>query len=356
MRDEGATATSHPSSLIPHPSPLPDPLTVSLPQSQVLRYGENPHQRAAFYREPGVTEACAGTARQLHGKELSFINMLDLDAALELVKEFERPAAAIIKHTNPCGCAVAGTLTEAYRLARDSELPPFNPPGSRFGGIIALNRPLDLTTAEEIIQPGSYYEVIAAPGYAPEALAMLRERKIWGPNVRLMEVGPLPLPAERGQNAHGLARWDLKRVVGGILVQDWDLLDPRPEDLQVVTERQPTAQELADLVFAWKVVRHVKSNAIVLARGAQLIGVGAGQVNRAVPVELAVRMAGPRADGAVLASDAYFPHPDGPESAGRAGVKAIIQPGGSKKDDETIAVANRYGMAMVFTGQRHFRH
>lgn len=335
---------------------LPDPLLISVRQSQRLRYGENPRQRAAFYREPGVTEACAGTARQLHGKELSFINLLDLDAALELVKEFERPAAAIIKHTNPCGCAVADTLTEAYRLARDAELPPFNPPGSRFGGIIALNRPLDVAAAEEIVQPGSFYEVIVAPGYVPEALAMLQERKIWGPNVRLMEVSALPPPAERGESARGLARWDVKRVVGGILLQDRDLLDPRPEELHVVTERQPTPEELADLLFAGKVVRHVKSNAIVLARGGQLIGVGAGQVNRAVPVELAVQMAGPRAEGAVLASDAYFPHPDGPENAGKAGVRAIIQPGGSKKDQEAIAVANRYGMAMVFTGQRHFRH
>jgi phosphoribosylaminoimidazolecarboxamide formyltransferase/IMP cyclohydrolase len=340
----------------PKSNVLPDPLQISLPQSQALRYGENPHQRAAFYREPGITEACAGTARQLHGKELSFINMLDMDAALELVKEFEQPAAAIIKHTNPCGCAVAGTLTEAYRLARDAELPPFNPPGSRFGGIIALNRLLDAATAEEIVQPGSFYEVIVAPGYEPEALEMLRERKIWGPNVRLMEVGPLPRPAERGRGSAGLAGWDLKRVVGGLLVQERDLLDPKPEDLQVVTERRPTEPELEDLLFAWKVVRHVKSNAIVLARGGQLIGLGAGQVNRAVPVELAVQMAGPRAQGSALASDAYFPHPDGPESAAKAGVKAIIQPGGSKKDEDAIAVANRYRMAMVFTGHRHFRH
>jgi phosphoribosylaminoimidazolecarboxamide formyltransferase/IMP cyclohydrolase len=272
------------------------------------------------------------------------------------VKEFSEPAAAIIKHTNPCGCAVAETLTEAYRLARDGELPPFNPPGSRFGGIIALNRPLDAGTAAEIVQPGSFYEVIVAPGYAPEALEMLRERKIWGPNVRLMEVGPLPPPAERGQHSSGLSRWDLKRIVGGLLVQERDLLDPRPEDLQVVTERRPTDMELRDLLFAWKVVRHVKSNAIVLARGGQLIGLGAGQVNRAVPVALAVEMAGPRAEGSTLASDAYFPHPDGPESAAKAGVKSIIQPGGSKKDEDAIAVANRYGMAMVFTGQRHFRH
>src|SRR5207248_3143674 len=280
----------------------------------------------------------------------------DMDAALELVKEFEQPAAAIIKHTNPCGCAVADTLTEAYRLARDSELPPFNPPGWRFGGIIALNRPLDAATAEEIVQPGSFYEVIVAPGYAPEAVAMLQERKIWGPNVRLMEVGPLPQPSERGHDSQGLAQWDLKRVAGGLLVQERDLLDPRPEDLRVVTERRPTREELQDLLLAWKVVRHVKSNAIVLARGGQLIGLGAGLVNRAVPVELAVPMAGPRAEGSALASDAYFPHPDGPESAAKAGVKAIIQPGGSKKEDDAIAVANRYGMIMVFAGQRHFRH
>jgi phosphoribosylaminoimidazolecarboxamide formyltransferase/IMP cyclohydrolase len=355
---EGQSGTSeHLNTRTPeYPNTLPDPLVISLPQSQVLRYGENPHQSAAFYREPGVSESCAGTARQLHGKELSFINLLDLDAALELVKEFERPAAAIIKHTNPCGCAVADTLTEAYRLARDSELPPFNPPGSRFGGIIALNRPLDLATAEEIVQPGSYYEVIVAPGFAPEALTLLQERKIWGPNVRLMEVDPLPPPAERERGPRGLARFDLKRVVGGLLVQERDLREPRVEELQVVTERRPTPEEMEDLLFAWKVVRHVKSNAIVLARGGQLIGLGAGQVNRAVPVELAVQMAGPRVEGAVLASDAYFPHADGPETAARAGVRAIIQPGGSKKDEDTIAVANRYGVAMVFTGYRHFRH
>jgi phosphoribosylaminoimidazolecarboxamide formyltransferase / IMP cyclohydrolase len=172
----------------------------------------------------------------------------------------------------------------------------------------------------------------------------------------LMEVGPLPAPSERGRKARGLARWDLKRVVGGLLLQERDLLDPLPEELQVVTERRPTPAELADLLFAWKVVRHVKSNAIVLARGGQLIGLGAGQVNRAVPVELAVQMAGPRAEGAALASDAYFPHPDGPEAAGRAGVKAIIQPGGSKKDEDAISFADRYGIAMLVTGQRHFRH
>jgi phosphoribosylaminoimidazolecarboxamide formyltransferase / IMP cyclohydrolase len=247
-------------------------------------------------------------------------------------------------------------LAEAYRLARDGELPPFNPPGSRFGGIIACNRPVDAETAQEIIAPKSYYECIIAPGFSPEALELFRGRQIWGENVRLMEIDPLPPYAELKGLARGLAALDLKRVVGGLLVQERDLRDQRAGDLHIATERAPTEAELSDLLFAWKVVRHVKSNAVVLAKGGQLIGVGSGQVNRAQASELAVKIAGYRAEGAVCASDAYFPMPDGPEALAQAGVKAIIQPGGSKKDAEAVAVCNRYGVAMVFTGARHFRH
>ena len=335
---------------------FPETLVFGVTRIQNLRYGENPHQRAAFYADPVRTEPSAAAARQLHGKELSFINLLDMDAALELVKEFDAPACAIIKHTNPCGCAVGETVLDAYRLARDGELPPFNPPGSRFGGIIACNRPIDAATAAEIIQPKSYYECIIAPGFAPEALDLFRTRQIWGDNIRLMEIDELPPYATLARSAAGMARLDFKRIVGGVLVQDRDLRHQLPEELEIVTDRRPSAEEFADLLFAWKVVRHVKSNAVILASAGQLIGLGAGQVNRAQSSELALRMAGPRAAGAVCASDAYFPMPDGPAYLAEAGVRAIIQPGGSKKDPETIAVCNQYGVAMAFTGARHFRH
>ncbi len=335
---------------------FPARLEFALEKIQDLRYGENPHQRAAFYAEPARKEPSVSTARQLHGKELSFINQLDMDAALELVKEFDRPAISIIKHTNPCGVGIAETVAEAYRLARDGELPPFNPPGSRFGGIIAANRPIDLETAEEIVAPKSYYECIIAPGFAPEAVELFRTRKIWGENVRLMEIDPLPPYAQLSALSPGLLGVDFKRVVGGLLVQERDRRDQTAEGLQFVTDRKPSEQELADLLFAWKVVRHVKSNAVILAKGGQLIGLGAGQTNRAQSSELAVAMAGHRAEGAACASDAYFPMPDGPEALAKAGVKAIIQPGGSKRDEDAIAVCNQHGVAMVFTGARHFRH
>lgn len=335
---------------------FPPKLELQFEKVQDLRYGENPHQKAAFYVDPVRREPSVATARQLHGKELSFINLLDMDAALELVKEFDEPACAIIKHTNPCGCGVGATLAQAYEKARDGELPPFNPPGSRFGGIIACNRPIDAETADLIIAPKSYYECIIAPGFSAEALELFRTRKIWGENVRLMEIDPLPPHASLAGSARGNAGLDFKRVVGGLLVQQRDLLNKPREEMQVVTDRQPTEEEWQDLLFAWKAVRHVKSNAIVLAKGLQLIGQGGGQTNRAKASELAVEMAGHRAEGAVCASDAYFPMPDGPEALAKAGVKAIIQPGGSKGDADTIAVCNQHGVAMVFTGARHFRH
>jgi phosphoribosylaminoimidazolecarboxamide formyltransferase/IMP cyclohydrolase len=323
-----------------------------------LRYGENPHQRAAFYVDPNAREPGLATARQLHGTELSYINLLDFDAALALVREFDLPAAAIIKHNNPCGCGVAATLVDAYRKARDGELPPFNPPGSRFGGIIAFNRAVDVATAEEVIAPKSFYHGIIAPDFEPEARALLQERKIWGPDLRLLAVGSLATAVEAAPLSPQFTtdHWQLTTVSGGFLLQQRDRHTLDPAGLRVVTRRAPTEAELADLLFAWKVVKHVKSNAIVLARDGQVIGVGAGQMNRALPVELAIAMAGERVRGAALASDAFFPHPDGPAHAARAGVTAIIQPGGSKKDDEAIAVADEYGVAMVFTDVRHFKH
>jgi phosphoribosylaminoimidazolecarboxamide formyltransferase/IMP cyclohydrolase len=329
-----------PTTLFPHH------LALRAAKRQDLRYGENPHQRGAFYADLAHRGAGIAAARQLHGMELSYINLLDLDAAFALVGEFERPAAAIIKHTNPCGCGAAASLVDAYRKARDGELPPFNPPGSRFGGVIAFNRVVDVATAEEVIAPKSFYHAIIAPDFAPEALELLKARSGWGADLRLLAVG----------EELGDAGWEVRSVAGGFLVQERDCQSISAAELTVVTKRVPTEAEMADLLFAWKVVKHVKSNAIVLARDEQVIGVGAGQMNRALPVDLAVQMAGERASGAALASDAFFPHPDGPEHAARAGIAAIIQPGGSKRDEDAIAVADAHGLAMVFTGVRHFKH
>lgn len=351
-----AAIAAYLASLLPRPvSPFPERLVITAVKRHDLRYGENPHQRAAFYVDPSDRESGVATARQLHGMELSYTNLLDLDAALSLVREFARPAAAIIKHTNPCGCGAADTLVDAYRKARDGELPPFNPPGSRFGGVIAFNRAVDAATAQEVIAPKSFYHAIIAPDFEPEVLALLSGRSGWGADLRLLAVGPLPAPGLE-ETAGGPIGWRIASVTGGLLVQEPDRRTLRPGEVQIVTRRAPTEAEMADLMFAWKVVKHVKSNAIVLARDEQLIGVGAGQMNRALPVDLAVAMAGDRVKGSSLASDAFFPHPDGPERAARAGVSAIIQPGGSKRDADVIAVADAHGMAMVFTGLRHFRH
>jgi phosphoribosylaminoimidazolecarboxamide formyltransferase/IMP cyclohydrolase len=326
---------------------FPQELTVPLRKVQELRYGENPHQRAAFYRLPGFTEPSIATARQLHGKELSYNNLLDCDAALELVKEFanDRPACVIIKHTNPCGVAVADTLPEAVERARLAD------PVSTFGGIMALNRSVDAATAEKITAPNTFFECLIAPAFLPEALPVLTEKKKWGANLRLLEVGELTPPQE------GLM---LRGLTGSVLVQtrDVQLLSSGSvgEAVQVVTQRAPTPEQMEQLLFAWKVVKHVKSNAIVLARDWVIVGVGAGQMNRVQSVRLAAEAAGDRAKGAVLASDAFFPFPDNVEVAAIAGVTAIIQPGGSVKDQEVIAAADRLGLAMVFTGTRHFRH
>lgn len=296
----------------------------------VLSYGENPHQQAAFY----VTDPSVGLAgaRQLGGKPLSYNNLNDADAAWKLVYEFEQPAAAIIKHANPCGVAIAGTLVEAYRKALACD------PVSAFGGIIALNRPLDGETAAEIAK--LFVEVIVAPSFAPEALEALAGKK----NLRLMETPPA---------AFTHAPLTVKTIGGGFLVQEDDVKPLEESALKTVTQRTPTAAEHENLLFAWKVVKHVKSNAIVVAHEGAAVGIGAGQMSRVDSVRIAVAKAKP---GSVLASDAFFPFPDGVTLAGEAGVTAIYQPGGSVRDAEVIAEADKFGMAMVLTGMRHFRH
>ena len=323
---------------------FPSLLTLAFTKVQDLRYGENPHQRAAFYREPAATGGIA-SASKLHGKEMSFNNIYDLNAAYNLVLEFAgtaTPAAAIIKHTNPCGAAVADTLAEAFRQAREGD------PISAFGGILAVNKTIDAETANLITGKNTFFEAIVAPGYEPEAFTILTTKKQWGQNLILLEAADMAAPSAE--------EYDYKRVSGGLLVQTQDAETLVATETESVSKRTPTSEEMSDLLFAWKLVKHVKSNAIVLVKDKRLVGVGAGQMNRVQSVRLAVAQAGEKARGAVLASDAFFPFPDGPEAALQAGVTAIIQPGGSKKDDESTAIADQYGAAMVLTGRRHFRH
>jgi len=323
---------------------FPDLLTLSFTKVQDLRYGENPHQKAAFYREPGAASGLA-YAKKLNGRELSFNNIYDLNAAYNLVQEFtdqSMPAAAIIKHTNPCGAAIANTLAEAFQKAREGD------PISAFGGILAVNQHIDVETANSITGKNTFFEAIVAPGYEPEALIILTTKKQWGQHLILLEQPDMAAGTSQ--------QYDYKRVSGGLLVQTQDTTMIGPNDTETASERQATSEEMSDLMLAWKLVKHVKSNAIVLVKDKQLVGVGAGQMNRVQSVRLAVSQAGEKAKGAVLASDAFFPFPDGPEAALQAGVTAIIQPGGSKKDNDSIAIADQYGAAMVLTGQRHFRH
>ncbi len=323
---------------------FPELLTLSFTKVQDLRYGENPHQKAAFYREPSAQGGLAA-AEKLHGKELSFNNIYDLNAAYNLVLEFfdqNTPAAAIIKHTNPCGAAIAGTLAEAFQKAREGD------PISAFGGILAVNKVIDAATANLITGKNTFFEAIIAPGYDPVAFTILTTKKQWGQNLILLQAPEMTAPSAQ--------EYDYKRVTGGLLVQTQDTAMTKASETETVSERQATPAEMSDLMLAWKLVKHVKSNAIVLVKDKQLVGVGAGQMNRVQSVRLAVAQAGEKAKGAVLASDAFFPFPDGPEAALQAGVTAIIQPGGSKKDDESIAMADQYGAAMVLTGKRHFRH
>jgi phosphoribosylaminoimidazolecarboxamide formyltransferase / IMP cyclohydrolase len=310
-----------------------------------LRYGENPHQRAVFYREPDVRGPNLATARMLHGKELSYNNLLDLDSALRLVRSFASPAACIIKHNNPCGAAVADGPSTAFEQAYEGD------PVSAYGGIVALNRAVDRPTAERMCQPGRFIEAILAPGFDHDALDWLKTKPTWRNSVRLLD---LAAPIAPGGAAP--AGFDVRRVEGGLLVQSWDAVEPEPAAGAAATSRAPNDAERRDLDFAWRVCAHVKSNAIVLAKDGQLVGVGAGQMSRLDSVRIAVEKAGPRANGSVLASDAFFPFRDGPDLAAAHGVTAIIQPGGSKRDDQTVEACNEHGIAMLLTGRRHFRH
>ena len=311
----------------------------------LLRYGENPHQNAAFYASPGTKGPNLATATIRHGKELSYNNLLDLDSALRLIRQFTGPAATILKHNNPCGASARDTLAEAFELAYEGD------PVSAYGGIVGLNRPVDRATAERLCRPGRFIEAILAPGYDPDAFALLTTKPSWKNSVRLVDLG-----AAIGPDSEPPEGFDLRRLEGGLLVQNWDAIEADPTSGSVPTKREPTPEERADLGFAWTVCGAVKSNAIVLAKGRQLIGVGAGQMSRLDSVRIAVSKAGEKARGAVLASDAFFPFRDGPDVAAAAGVTAIIQPGGSKRDDETLAACDEHGLAMILTGRRHFRH
>jgi phosphoribosylaminoimidazolecarboxamide formyltransferase/IMP cyclohydrolase len=309
-----------------------------------LRYGENPHQSAAFYVEPGARQPSVASAEVLHGKELSFNNILDLDSALNVVREFTTPAAVIIKHNNPCGAAVGASLEEAFGKAYKGD------PLSAFGGVVGLNREVDEVTARLMTEPNRFLECVLAPGFQDAAFRTLTTRPTWKKSVRLLRTGDLAAEPATGKAI------DFRRVAGGLLAQARDAGSDDFAQLRVVTKRRPSEAEMADLRFAWLVCKHVKSNAIVLARGGMVVGVGAGQMSRIDSVHLAIRKAGDRARGAVLASDAFFPFRDNIDEAGRAGVTAVIQPGGSVRDQEAVQACEEHGLAMVMTGIRHFRH
>jgi phosphoribosylaminoimidazolecarboxamide formyltransferase/IMP cyclohydrolase len=317
---------------------FPDDLMIALERQDLpLRYGENPHQLAQLYAPAGRPVTGLAGAKRLQGKELSYNNLVDLDAAWRLVTEFRRPAVAIVKHNNPCGAAEQDSLREAYRKALACD------PVSAFGGVLAFNRTVDTATAEEMAK--LFLECIVAPGYEPAALEKFASKK----NLRLLEMPREEAPEEL----------EIKRISGGVLVQEADRRELSDAELRVATERAPSDAERRALLFAWKVCKHVKSNAIVFAREGQTVGVGAGQMSRVDSVRIAVMKAAQAnvsLAGSVLASDAFFPFPDGVEEAGKAGATAVIQPGGSVRDAEVIAAANQRGMAMIFTGVRHFRH
>ena len=318
---------------------FPQELSLTYEKVQEMRYGENPHQKGAFYREVGAPSNSLAAAKQLHGKELSYNNINDANGALDLLKEFgpEKPCAIGVKHANPCGVGLGETLHEAYMNAYEAD------PVSIFGGIVALNRPVDLATAQEMAK--IFLEIIIAPSFDPDALELLSKKK----NIRLLE-----LPDCAQSNRKDLL--DMKKVVGGLLVQELDTQLLNEEDLKVVTDRAPTDKELAQLKLAWRVVKHTKSNAIVLFKDNATTGVGPGQTNRITALELAIKYAGEKAAGSVMASDAFFPFDDCVEAAHKAGITAIIQPGGSIRDEDSIKKCNEYGIAMVFTGMRHFKH
>ena len=314
-------------------------LNLQFIKSQSMRYGENPHQKAAFYKENNVNESSVSTSKQIQGKELSFNNLADADAALECVRNFNDPSCVIVKHANPCGVATRDTILAAYLDAYKTD------PTSAFGGIIALNRELDKQTVQNIIEQ-QFVEVIIAPSLSDDAISVLSDKE----NIRVLVCGNLDKQKPS---------LDYKRISGGLLVQDKDLGELNQEHLKCVTQTQPTESQMTDLLFAWKVVKCVKSNAIVYANNQMTIGIGAGQMSRIYSAKIAGIKATEeslKVEGSVMASDAFFPFPDGIEAAAKAGIKAIIQPGGSMRDDDIIAAANEHNIAMVFTGMRHFKH
>jgi len=317
---------------------FPETFTRTYEKVQEMRYGENPHQKGCFYREIGKGfEGTLAWARQLHGKELSYNNINDTNGALDLLKEFDETCVVAVKHANPCGVGLGDTVCEAYKNAYEAD------PVSIFGGIIAANREIDAATAEEISK--IFIEIVIAPSYTKEAFEILSRKK----NIRILE-----LPEITKKNRSDFL--DMKKVAGGLLVQELDTELLNEEDLKVVTERKPTEEEMEQLKFAWKVVKHTKSNGIVLVKGKKSVGIGPGQTNRITALELAIKYAGEQAKGSVMGSDAFFPFSDCVEAAHKAGITAIIQPGGSIRDQESIDAANKYGIAMVFTGMRHFKH
>jgi len=315
---------------------FPDTLELKFEKVQELRYGENPHQKASFYKDKNINVVGISNARQLHGKELSFNNIIDLDAALEIVKEFKEPAASVIKHTNPCGAASNKTLADAYNDALDCDKI------SAFGSIVGLNREVDFKTAEAIINAG-FTECIIAPSYEKKALDILTDKK----NLRLIETGELK----------GIEKdYDLKKVVGGLLMQDRDIFHIEEKNLKIVTKKKPSKEEINSLLFGWKIVKHVRSNAIVLSHGTKTVGVGAGQMSRVDSMVIAIMKSRGLSKGATCASDAFFPKEDAIEEAKKAGITSIIQPGGSIRDEHVIKACDDAGISMVLTGVRHFKH
>jgi len=334
----------------------PERASIALTKEAPLRYGENPHQSAAFYKLPSSPEMSVGSACLLEGETaISFNNLLDVDAAFELVKEFDQPAAVVVKHLNPCGCAVDEDIFVAYRKAYEGDVV------SAFGSIIALNRKVDVELARTIMESysmfgkalgasGFFAEAIIAPEFNQDAVEIIRTLKSWGSRVRLMQTGPID------RTKIDCGEFDVRCVVGGLLLQKRDLVGWEPNVLTYPTKAKPTKEQLEDLRIAWLAAKHTKSNTIVLVKNRKVIGVGAGQMNRVESGLIAFKHAGDAAKGCAMASDAFFPFPDNVENAAKAGVAAIVQPGGSKKDDEVIATADKHEIAMVFTGKRHFKH
>ena len=316
---------------------FPETLSLTFEKVQDMRYGENPHQKAVFYKEIGANIGCLTNSVQLHGKELSYNNINDANGALELLKEFDEPTVVAVKHANPCGVASAETIYDAYVMTYEAD------PVSIFGGIIAANREIDVRTAEEINK--IFVEIVIAPSYTQEALDILTTKK----NIRVLKLDNISAKLPAGT-------YDMKKVAGGLLVQNYNNELLNVDELKCVTEKKLEEGQLEELIFAMKVVKHTKSNGIAVAKGKQTIGIGPGQLNRIMAAKIAIEYGGERTKGAVMASDAFFPFADCVEAAAKAGITAIIQPGGALRDQESIDACNKLGIAMVFTGMRHFKH